>query len=101
MVLGQQDIEHLTQSMETLAAVVEKFARGRESLSAMKPENEGRKCLVPITDSVCLLVPSTHHTAQRGSKHHTNKQLFVEATLEHTDTVLVDVGAQHYVTKVC
>ena len=25
----------------------------------------------------------------------------MEATLEHTDTVLVDVGAQHFVTKVC
>ena len=48
-----QDIENLTHSMETLSVVVEKFSRGRQSLAAMTPENEGKKCLVPITASVC------------------------------------------------
>jgi len=62
--------------METLATVVEKFSRGRQSLAAMTPENEGKKCLVPITAS-----------------------LFVPATMVHTDVVIVDVGAQHYITK--
>lgn len=86
--------------MNTLATVVEKFSRGRQSLAAMTPANEGKKCLVPITSSVCVFFSSSciFHDAFLSLFH---RQLFVYATMENTDTVLVDVGAQHYVTKVC
>ena len=62
-----QDIENLTHSMETLAAVVEKFAVGRQSLSAMTPENEGRKCLVPITESVCPTLACSSKAADKSA----------------------------------
>ena len=56
--------------------VVQKFHNARTSLIAMKPENEGKVAMIPITSS-----------------------LYVPGRLQRTDTVLVDVGGQFLVEK--
>jgi len=72
----QREVETLSQSLQALEVAVSRYMDSKECVSQIKKSYEGVETLIPLTSS-----------------------LFVPANLEHTDTVLIDIGANYYATK--
>ena len=67
----------MTQSLQALEVAASRYMDSKDCVGQIKKSYEGVETLIPLTSS-----------------------LFVPATLENTDTVLVDIGANYYATKV-
>jgi len=70
------DIQFYQESLQNLKHAQSKFQDSGESLMRMRPENEGKDILVPLTGS-----------------------MYVPGTLQEGKKVLVDVGTGYYVEK--
>ncbi|PWN47135.1 putative prefoldin subunit 5 [Violaceomyces palustris] len=72
----EQELQHLTSSFGQLKGAQAKFKACIESVESVKPENEGKTTLIPLTSS-----------------------LYVPGKLADLENVIVDVGTGYYVEK--
>ncbi|ORZ40201.1 Prefoldin alpha subunit [Catenaria anguillulae PL171] len=70
------EIQALTNSFTQLKQAQAKFTDCRASLDSIKPNNQGKSMLIPLTNS-----------------------LYVQGRLSNPDRVIVDVGTGYYVEK--
>eukprot|EP00042_Codosiga_hollandica_P018842 m.56584 g.56584 ORF g.56584 m.56584 type:complete len:157 (-) comp48954_c0_seq3:121-591(-) len=72
----EQELTFLTDSVQKLRVVQQKFINSRESLHALKPESLSKEILVPMTGS-----------------------LYVTGTLAAVDKVTIDIGTGYFMEK--
>merc|ERR1711998_48142 len=72
----EAEVEEFTKSIISLKYALGKYEESNESLAAITPDNEGKKMLVPLTNS-----------------------LYVPGSLGSPETVLVDIGTGYLVEK--
>eukprot|EP00051_Salpingoeca_urceolata_P004617 m.66369 g.66369 ORF g.66369 m.66369 type:complete len:156 (+) comp13747_c0_seq1:56-523(+) len=70
------EVKYLQQSLQQLKDAQLKFVQSRESLAALKPENEEREVMLPITTS-----------------------MYAPARLCAQEKVIVDIGTGYYAEK--
>ena len=71
-----QEVELLTNSMQSLKGAQTQFVSSKDSLKSIRPDNVGKEILVPLTSS-----------------------LYVPGQLADGNKVLVDIGTNYYVEK--
>ncbi|CAH1775955.1 unnamed protein product, partial [Owenia fusiformis] len=72
----EQEVEFFQNSLSQLKMAQAKFIDSQECLDTVKPENEGKDILVPLTSS-----------------------MYVTGQLRDTSSVMIDVGTGYYVEK--
>lgn len=72
----QQETDVLTKSLQSLKSAQTQFVESRDSLAVIKPQNQDKNILVPLSSS-----------------------LYVAGKLHDVDSVMVDVGTGYYVKK--
>eukprot|EP01137_Pigoraptor_chileana_P006346 Opistho-2@50607 len=71
-----EEVQYLQTSFSQLKIMTTRFTDAAEALRAMVPANKGKTALVPLSGS-----------------------MYVQAVLENTDKVLVDIGTGYFVRK--
>jgi len=73
----EEEATSLTNSLNQIRSIAVRYNESKEALLATtKPENKGRKVMVPVTSS-----------------------LYVPGELETVDTVLLDIGTGYYIER--
>merc|ERR1712146_288046 len=89
----EAEVEEFTKSIISLKYALGKYEESNESLAAITPENEGKKMLVPLTNS--LYVPGSLGSPGNRAGRHRHRVPGRKAAREGTRILSAEEGVLH------